>query len=1066
MAVASSCRFSWRALLFTYVVLRCWASVVSIAVDNKLLYHGCTSNICFVPNTFLDIPMRPSQLLLRSETVTLLVAVALFALTNSANANPKLFAGKVAPILQKHCLRCHNSTDHKGDFSIESDKDVFESGYVEKGNAIQSHLLAVITSQDGKPPQMPKNGKPLSPKEVEVIRSWIDGGAAWPAKFKIEEPEVTSRDWWSLKPVVRGEVPALQSDWVQTPIDAFILAKLQQAELKPAPKATKLALVRRLYYDLHGLPPTPEEVDAFVNDDAVDAYDRLVDRLLDSPRYGERWARHWLDVVKYADTCGYDKDKLRPNAFPYRDYVIRSFNNDKPYSRFVQEQLAGDILFPGEPDGILGLGFIAAGPWDFIGHVEVPETKIDGRIARHIDRDEMVSNTMNTFTSITIQCCRCHNHKFDPFTQEHYYNLQAVFAAVDRAERPYDTDPFVERRKRQLLARKTQVQSELSSIEAKVKAEGGQALVDLEARVKTLRAKAALKPKNPAYGFHGKIEKSQMTTKWVQVDLGAAQELTSIVLHPCHDEYNNIGAGFGFPVRYRVEISNAADFNNKKEVIAERIVEDRTKSDFGNPGIAPVEIKLKRRAGRFIRITATKLARRLNDYIFALSEVEALDASGKNVALKTKVTSTDSIQAPVRWARANLTDGIWPEAKDPEAAKQLSEANAELNDLLSKLNTKERSKRRDELQQQRTSIDRELSGIPAGKLVYAAATQFKARGGFNPTMGKPRVIKVLHRGNILSPRDLAVPGTVPLFEREAPKFDLPKNHTEGQRRVALAKWIVRPDNPLTWRSIVNRVWLYHFGRGIVETPNDFGRMGQLPSHPELLDWLASEFRDGGQSIKQLHRLILTSAVYQQSSIHPGESVQAAKNPTDIDGGNALLWKMNRRRLEAEEIRDAVLSVSGRMSPTMFGPGFYLFKLERTAHSPHYEYHKFDPEDIQSHRRSVYRFIVRSQPDPFMTTLDCADSSQSTPQRNETLTSLQALSLLNNKFTLAMSKHMERRLQTEAKSAEDQVSRAVRLVAGRIPSDFEKQELTKYANEHGLANLCRVLFNTSEFIFLD
>jgi hypothetical protein len=300
---------------------------------------------------------------------------------------------------------------------------------------------------------------------------------------------------------------------------------------------------------------------------------------------------------------------------------------------------------------------------------------------------------------------------------------------------------------------------------------------------------------------------------------------------------------------------------------------------------------------------------------------------------------------------------------------------------------------------------------------------------------------------------------LPIFEDENFEFDLPTNHPEAARRAALAKWITRKDNPLTWRSIVNRVWLWHFGRGLVTTPNDFGRMGQLPSHPALLDWLAVEFRDSGGSFKHLHRLIVSSATYRQSST---VSDAFAK----IDSNNRYLWRMNRRRLEAEELRDAILATSGALNKKPGGPGFYLFKLEKTEHSPHYEYHKFDPADTKSHRRSVYRFIVRSQPDPFMTTLDCADSSQSTPQRGETLTALQALSLLNNKFTLEMSNRFAARLQKESKTLRAQIHRAHQLTTGRPPTERELASLENFAQQHGLTNLCRVFFNLSEFTYLD
>ena len=849
-----------------------------------------------------------------------------------------------------------------------------------------------------------------------------------------------------------------------------MLAKLQEQGLSLSQEADRRTLVRRLYFDLVGLPPTPTEVAAFVNDPSSQAYRKLVDRLLASPRYGERWARHWLDVVKYADTCGYDKDKLRPNAWPYRDYVVRSFNEDKPYQRFVQEQIAGDVLFPGQPDGILGLGFIAAGPWDFIGHVEVPESKIDGRIARHIDRDEMVSNTLNTFNSVTIQCCRCHNHKFDPFTQEHYYSLQAVFAAVDRADRVFDTDPDVERRRHEYDDQLKQLRAELAKLDEAVKQEGGDELATVRKRISELLPKTAPQDKHPAYGFHSNIVNKPDSVKWVQVDLGREVEISKVVLHPCHDEFANIGSGFGFPVRFKVAAAltdadfletndQAGDEKKSPSRTAAVTLDNQTDTDFPNPGLVPHEIAAPGIKARYVRVTATRLVERKNDYMLALAELEIHDKDGQNVALKAKVTSIDSIEAPVRWARTNLTDGLWPKAADASAVRELAGVQVRQREILAKINTPERVATRQRIGKRIDETTKQLASLPAGQMIYAAATHFKQQGGFVPTKGKPREVRRLHRGNILSPREEMQPGTIPILEAFGARFDLPPDHAEGERRATLARWLTRADHPLTWRSIVNRVWLYHFGQGIVGSPNDFGRMGQLPSHPKLLDWLAAEFRDNGQSVKELHRLIVTSAVYRQASTHN-------EKYATVDGGNRYLWRMNRRRLEAEEIRDATLAVSGSLQYTMGGPGDYLFVLEKTAHSPHYEYHKYDPAARASHRRSVYRFIVRSQPDPYMTTLDCADSSQSTPKRNETLTSLQALSLLNNKFNLTMSQRFAQRIQRERDTLPAQIDLAMQLVAGRSPTDPEQQQLAAYATQHGIDNLCRVLFNLSEFMYLD
>jgi hypothetical protein len=682
---------------------------------------------------------------------------------------------------------------------------------------------------------------------------------------------------------------------------------------------------------------------------------------------------------------------------------------------------------------------------------------------------------LNTFNSVTIQCCRCHNHKFDPFTQKHYYSLQAVFAAVDRAERPYDLDPAVEQQRRELEDSLKASQDSLAALDAVIKKEGGEELATIENKIAELKPKADAKDKHPAFGYHSNIESDQNREKWVQLDLGREVVVRKVVLHPCHDDFGGIGAGFGFPVRFVVSAGrgresfshqgppNASNAFSLKKTPDPVMLDDRRMFDLPNPGLVRHEIVVDNVKARYLRITATKLAERSNDYIFALAEVEVFDESGSNVALKATVESLDSIEAPVRWAKSNLTDGIWAQAGDPNAVHELSEASKMRSEILASIKTPDRMANRDQLNEQLAANTKQLAALPKGRMVYAAATHFTPQGNFKPTLGTPRQVRLLHRGNVNSPRDEVQPGTLPILDSIEPELALPTDHSEGDRRAALAQWITHHDHPLTWRSIANRIWQYHFGTGIVDSPNDFGRMGQLPSHPQLLDWLATELRDNGQSIKALQRLIVTSRVYQQTSSATAADTKAA---IAADSGNRLLWRMNRRRLEAEEIRDAILSVSGCMNTAMGGPGYYLFVLEKTDHSPHYEYHLFDSEDRASHRRSIYRFIARSQPDPFMTTLDCADSSQSTPLRNETLTSLQALSLLNNKFNLVMSQHFAKRLEREQATLPAQVERAIQLVAGRRTTVVERQQLEDYAEAHGVENLCRVLFNLSEFVYLD
>lgn len=1012
------------------------------------------------------------------KTSVRLIGVLAFALVGvdlrESHSADSLFRDHVAKIFEQRCLSCHNDAEHKGDFSLQTSASAFQDGYVEAGDAAASHLVELITPVDGKA-KMPKNADPLSQSEVAAIRKWIDAGAKWPAELKLTESPVADLNWWSLRPLNRPALPdvwkarrkektsdsAIHSDRLQlrTEVDAFIQDTLTKKGLQASPEADRRTLIRRLYFDLVGLPPTPEEIEAFVSDEQPKAYERLVDHLLASEGYGERWARHWLDVVHYADTHGYDKDKLRPNAWPYRDYVIRSLNDDKPYERFVREQIAGDALWPDTVDGITATGFIAAGPWDFIGHAEVPESKIDGKVARNMDRDDMVTSTMNAFCSVTVQCARCHNHKFDPITQEHYYSLQAVFAALDRADRSYDADPQTAVRRRELMSRKESLVKEKTRLDSVVEERAGEKLAPIDAKLTELqKQKEAAGGAKPEFGYHSHIVKKQDTIKWVQVDLGKPAPIASVLYVGCHDSFNGIGHGFGFPVRYRIEASDDESFKTGVTTLV-----DHTKVDVANPGTSPQSLTAP--AGlkaRFVRMTATKLAPRQNDFIFALAELSVLTPDGSNAASNKRVTSLDSIQAPVRWQRKNLVDGYYfGVTAAPDIQLQIEKLMKQRAGILASALSDELKSQIAKNESAKEATDAAIKALPAQSKVYAGMVHH-GKGNFVGTGGnggKPRVISVLHRGNIQQPREIVGPGTIPIIANADWKFQLADSHNEADRRVALAEWIVHRDNPLTWRSIVNRVWQYHFGRGIVDSPNDLGRMGQLPSHPELLDWLAIEFRDGGQSLKKLHRLIVTSSVYRQASAHHDENSR-------IDSGNAYLWRMNRRRLTAEEVRDSVLAVSGKLDRKMYGPGFRLFVLEHPQHSPHYEYHKHDPDDPASHRRSIYRFIGRSQPDPFMTTLDCADSSQSVPRRDETTTALQALSLLNNKFMLRMAEHFSNRLKTESDNPSNQISRAFQLATGRQPTEEQLGTLIEYVDEFGNENLCRLLFNLNEFVFVD
>jgi len=975
----------------------------------------------------------------------------------TATARPVDFAKDIKPIFTRACYLCHGPEKQRSDFRLDVRADALKGGImgvaILPGKSTASPLIRFVAGMD-KNVRMPPKGERLPAREIGLLRAWIDQGAPWPD----ETHAVGKGDlWWSLRPLARPAVPVITdpSCSIFNPIDAFIQAKQREKGLAPASMADRRTLIRRVTFDLIGLPPAPDEVESFASDKSPLAYERLVDRLLASPQYGERWARHWLDVVHYGETHGYDKDKPRLNAWPYRDYVVRAFNTDKPYGRFVQEQLAGDVLFPDTVDGIEALGFLAAGPWDLIGHTEVPEERIDGKITRHLDRDDMVATTIATFNSMTVHCAQCHDHKFDPISQEDYYSLQAVFAAIDRADKAYDKDPAVAKERNALQERRLRAEAKLKAATDRMAKLAGPELSLLDRKI-AAGSVGTTQGRRPEFGYHSALARDMGQTKWVQVDLGRKVAVERIVFVGCHDDFANIGAGFGFPQRFKIELADDPAFRTGVVMVL-----DHTTADVSNPGTEPQTALAGGKAGRFVRFTATRLAPRQGDFIFALAELSVIEAGGKNVALGKPVTALDSIEAPPRWAKKNLVDGIASPRGTALPAHELAQLSAKRQTLLNRTIPSNLKSEFEEARGLREEAMKKLAELPVPHRVYAG-TVHNGDGAFRgtgATGGKPRPIFILQRGDVKKPGKEVGPGALRALPGLPARFDLPAGHREGERRAALARWLTAPENALTWRAIVNRIWLYHMGRGLVNSPNDFGKMGQAPTHPELLDWLATEFRDNGQSLKRLHRVIVLSATYRQSS---------ASNPAFalIDSGNQYYWRMNGRKLEAEVVRDSMLHVSGKLNLKMGGPSFQDFVIERPEHSPHYHYHLHDPEDPRAQRRSIYRFIVRSQQHPFLAALDCADPSISVEKRNQTITPQQALALLNNPLSVVLSRHFAARVAGLQSAPTAQVRVAFRLALGRSPTPEEEEVLTGYARQYGLPSMCRVLFNLNEFVFVD
>jgi len=691
------------------------------------------------------------------------------------------FNARIAPLLARECLECHRGPGAEGGLDLatrEGARRGGESGVaIVPGDTVSSRLWTRIERNEMPPMH------PLAAADRDLIRDWIAAGAAWGVRtidpFLAPSGRRAGYDWWSLQPLAVGKPPPVAGpdvDWPRNDIDRFVLEGLASAGLRPSPRADPRTLVRRLFVDLVGLPPSPEDIDAFAAAPTSHNWEGLVDRLLDSEDYGERWARHWLDVVRFGESDGYEYNAPRRDAWPYRDWVIRSLNADMPYDRFARMQIAGDVLEPATLDGAAATGFLVAGVHNTI----VGASPAMRESARQDELEELAGTVAQTFVGLTVNCARCHDHKFDPIAAEEYYRFTAALAGVTHGTR----------------------------------------------RVR-----------------------------------GAAGD-----------------------------------------------------------------------------------------------EIE----------------------------------------------------------------------------------------------VYTAVS------------AAPPVTRVLARGDVNSPGTEAGPGGLRAVRGVNGEFGLASASTDAERRLKLAGWIADPASGPFLRSIVNRVWHHHFGRGIVDTPNDLGFNGGRPSHPELLEWLAARFRADGLSLKRLHRLIVTSATYQQASAHVPEAAR-------MDADNRLLWRQNPRRVEAEVLRDSILQVVGALDRRRFGPGYV--DVEVVPVLPTHYYLPIEPTGADADRRTVYRWSPRGQRSALLDTFDCPDPSAQSPRRGVTTTPAQALSQWNNAFMVRLASRLAERITADVQAAGvdgigAQVDRGWRLTLGRLPDAAERQQAITLAGEHGLPLLCRVLFNSNEFVVID
>jgi hypothetical protein len=809
-------------------VIESWASLPGGGQQKAKELAGVTG---VSPSVF-----RPRRLCLYPRPISLAGAALLAALLHAAagaagppagRAAPAAaeFETRVAPLLARSCIECHSGSNPQGGLDLTTAEGARKGG--KRGPAIvpgkpeASWLWKRVEAG-----QMPP-GKPLPPAERALLKRWIAGGAAWGTggvdPFRYTSDRRAGYDWWSLQPVRPASLPPVTAKgWAAQPIDRFVLARLEAAGLRPSPPADRLTLVRRLYFDLLGLPPSPEEIDEFLNDRRPGAYERLVDRLLASPHYGERWARHWLDVVRFGETQGFERNKFRPNAWKYRDWVVEALNSDMPYDEFVRLQLAGDLLRPDDPMAVLASGFLVVGPYDLTAYTAT--STMMQAAARQEELEGLVGTVTQTFLGLTGNCARCHDHKFDPISQKEYYALAAAVGGT----------------------------------------------------------------------YHG-------------------------------------------------------------------------------------------------------------------AEREILTASGRAEAARLRETLAGQIAA-LKARAGGLSSGC--------EKRRLAEEVGRLE-----------------------SRDRLLAGGPAH------VTQPK----------DPGVFRILARGDFKQPRDPVAPGGLAALAGVRAEWGLKQDAPEADRRKALAAWITDPANPLTYRVIVNRVWANHFGAGLVPTPSDLGFNGGRPSHPELLDYLASTF-SRTRSLKSLHRLILLSNSYRQAS-------RPSTAGLKVDAENRLFWRQNPRRLDAEALRDAVLAVSGELDPAIGGPGFRDWTVKTEGENDIYTV--TDAVGPPYNRRTLYRTVVRAGTSPFLDVLDCPDPSVSAARRTATTTPLQALALLNNRFMEHAAAKWAERLEREAPGAlRTQVEAAYRAAYGRMPSEEELRFGERFARARGAAQLCMVLLNSNEFVYVD
>ncbi len=903
---------------------------------------------------------------------------------------PVDFKKDIEPIFSTHCVRCHGPDKQSSGLRLDDRESALKGGEnyvpaIRPKNSSESPLIRLVA---GLVPEMkmPQKGEALTLEQIGLLRAWIDQGAQWP-----EEAKVAKALHWSLNPVVRPEVPRVANSHRKEvqPIDAFILAQLQKKRLNLGTPASRGAFVRRIYLVMHGLPPTPEQVRLFVTDKSSDAVAKLVDRVLDSPRYGERWARHWLDVVRFAESNGFETNHERSNAYHYRDYVIQSLNEDKPYNKFVQEQIAGDYW------GVdSGTGFLVAGAVDIVKSPDINLTLMQ----RQDELADIVNTTGTAFLGLTLGCARCHDHKFDPISQKDFFGIQAVFAGVNFSDRPLRRQLSVTEQEERTILGKTRDDQKASL--AALKQQG------LAAQLSSLSRKSFRPPVN--------AQSNEEVFSSIEAKAVRFTILATTGAEPCIDEleiYDSKGTN--------VALAKDGTTSSASGTLAGYAIHQLKHINDGLTGNSQSWISSTSGNG-WVQL----------DFLTPRPIQKIVWSRDRSNQFKDRVATDYRITA-------QLTSGEWKEIVTSQDREPFGKEDP--NGFLSHLPEQEAKLAR-ELQSQLKKSEERFSELSKGTPAWL--------GSFS----QPKPTHRLYRGDPMQEREVVAPDAVAVLGTLGLAVDEP----EQQRRIKLAEWIVNPRHPLTARVMVNRIWHYIFGTGIVDTPSDFGANGGVPTNTALLDWLADEFVRSGWSIKHIQKLILSSETFGQSS-------SPRKEGLANDAEARLLWRFPPRRLEAEAIRDCILATSGALDFRMGGPGFSLQIKENDNVDRYFPKEHFTTNEF---RRMIYLTRIRQQQDSVFGAFDCPSGNQVIPKRTRSNTPLQALNLLNSNFVLEQSAVLSARLlQTAGSQPKSQVSEAFKLVYGREPDGFESSNSIAMIRDHGLDAFCRALFNTSEFLFV-